>query len=251
MGLERAYLDYIEENARAIGGLAGKRMLEFGDQVLGADLAPETTGKEYYERRGVHHTSFDLSGQHGSVRVDLGKPFRNAQWLGAFDIVTNSGTSEHVEPFERQYGVFKNAHDSLVRGGIAVHLVPDADELDLHGHWKGHCNYYYTHDFFETLAKLNASTLMSSVVINGLRCVCIRKDEDVAFTADKQAILSRIAVRREFGAFAYAGINNHILMRPVDRMLRPLYALTRPIRLKLGLSRDSVTGALFGRRKGG
>src|SRR5450631_3290756 len=145
MGLERSYLDYIEDSARSIGGLTGKRMLEFGDQELGADLGPETTGKQYYENRGVTHTSFDLGGERGSIRVDLGKPFRKAEWLGTFDIVTNSGTSEHVEPFERQYFVFMNAHNCLARGGIAVHLVPDVAELDERGHWKGHCNYYYSH----------------------------------------------------------------------------------------------------------
>ncbi len=99
MGLVIDYLEYIQECANAtIGNLAGKRMLELGDQTIDTDQIPESTGKEYYENRGVLHTSFDLNGNHGALRVDLSKPIRNPDWLGAFDIITNSGTSEHVEP---------------------------------------------------------------------------------------------------------------------------------------------------------
>src|SRR5579871_1806814 len=107
MGLQPPYLKYIEDSARTIAGLDGKRMLEFGDQIIASGIFPKTA-KKYFERRGVAHTSFDLNGKRGSIQVDLGEPFHNPEWLDAFDIVTNAGTSEHVEPFERQYVVFMN-----------------------------------------------------------------------------------------------------------------------------------------------
>ncbi len=50
MGLTRSYLDYIEECVdEALGDLAGKRMLELGDQIIGkSEPISESTGKEYF-----------------------------------------------------------------------------------------------------------------------------------------------------------------------------------------------------------
>ena len=236
MGLTRNLLDYIEECADAtIGELAGTRMLELGDQVV-VELEPvlETTGKEYFEKRGIFHTSFDLNGQHGAIRVDLSKPIRNPDWLGAFDIVTNAGTSEHVEPFRSQYECFLNIHNCLRQGGIAIHMVPDIVELEQRGLWKNHCNYYYSHEFFALLAEFNGYDLLSSKVINGLRCVCLRKSADVPFTRDRDAVLAAIA-RRKVGTF------------------RRVLIETGPIRQRFGLTRSSFRGFLasagFGSRK--
>lgn len=198
MGLTLTFIDYIEDCVQAaLGELAGKRMLELGDQVIGdSEPISESTGKEYFENRGVLHTSFDLNGKHGALLVDLSKPIRNPKWLGAFDIVTNSGTSEHVEPFGAQYACFMNIHICLKQGGIAVHLVPDIVELEQRGHWKNHCNYYYSHEFFALLADLNGYDFLSSKVIDGLRCVCLRKSSDVPFTQDRDSVLAAIAQRK-------------------------------------------------------
>jgi hypothetical protein len=117
MGLQPSYIDYITQCvASELGNLAGLRMLELGDQTIGADSIPDTTGKTYFENRGVQHTSFDLNAKHGALPVDLAQLIDDPQWLDAFDIVTNSGTSEHVEPLEAQYYCFKNIHDCLKVG---------------------------------------------------------------------------------------------------------------------------------------
>ena len=148
MGLEPSYLDFIDECVAAtLGELRGRRMLELGDQVIDHEAIPEKTGKQYYENRGVLHTSFDLNGQNGALRVDLSRRIRKPAWLGAFDIITNAGTTEHVEPFEAQYICFLNIHNCLRGGGVAVSIVPDVGELDRHGAWKDHCNHYYSHEF--------------------------------------------------------------------------------------------------------
>ena len=198
MGLVKSYIDFIENGVQiALGELAGKRMLELGDQVIG-DSEPfsEKTGKEYFENRGMLHTSFDLNGKHGALWVDLSRPIRNPKWLGAFDIVTNSGTSEHVEPFASQYECFMNIHNCLRQGGIAIHIVPDIVELEERGHWKNHCNYYYSQEFFALLADLNGYDLLSSKVIDGLRCVCLQKSSDIPFTQDRDSVLAAIAQRK-------------------------------------------------------
>ena len=249
MGLRPYYLDFIEDCVNAtLGDLAGKRMLELGDQTIATDLIPETTGKEYYENRGVLHTSFDLNGKHGALRVDLSKRIRNPDWLDAFDIVTNSGTSEHIEPIKSQYVCFMNVHNCLVQGGIAIHLVPDIVELENGGHWKNHCSNYYSHEFFVLLADLNGYTLLSSKVIDGLRCVCLQKNADVPFTPDRAALLDGIA-RRE-GGVVYPGINDHPLIRPFTRVIWRLLDDTRPTRQRLSLTRSAfrkfLTSGRFG-----
>lgn len=229
MGLQPSYLDYIQECVTSeLGDLAGKRMLELGDQTIGADGIPEKTGKKYYENRGVQHTSFDLNAKHGALPVDLAQPIRDPQWLGAFDIITNSGTTEHVEPLEAQYECFMNIHDCLKVGGIAIHLVPDFDELEQRGRWESHCNNYYTHGFFALLAELNGYALVSSKVINGLRCACTRKTTDAAFTENRDALLAEIG--RRTGGVVYSGINTHPLLSPFARLYRRLVIATRPLR---------------------
>ncbi|MDH3240588.1 MAG: class I SAM-dependent methyltransferase [Alphaproteobacteria bacterium] len=219
MALQPAYLDYIQTCVDgALGGFAGTRMLELGDQVIKADGIPETTGKEYYRNRGVDHVSFDLNGAHGALAIDLAQPIADPQWRAAFDIVTNSGTTEHVEPLEAQHTCFMNIHDCLKVGGISVHLVPDLDELEQRGRWKNHCNNYYSHRFFETLAELNGYTLVSSEVINGLRCACLRKNADAPFTDDREAVLAGIG--RRSGGVVYSGINTHPLISPFASLYR-------------------------------
>jgi SAM-dependent methyltransferase len=219
MGLSPDYLDLIERSAVSqLGGLAGMRMLELGDQTIRTPGIPERTGKEYFENRGVDHTSFDLNAKNGALPVDLAQPIEDSRWLGAFDIVTNAGTTEHVEPYEAQYVCFRSIHDCLKVGGIAVHVVPDLDELEQHGSWANHCNNYYTDAFFRRLAELNGYTLISSQVMNGNRCVCLRKTTDAPFTASREEVLAGIG--RRTGGKVYSGINAHRLLGPLPRAIR-------------------------------
>ncbi len=243
MSFDLEYLDFIQRNVDTVlGELSGKRMLELGSQGIPTSQIPERSGKKYYENRGVSHTSFDLNGQLGAIRIDLSKPISEDKWLDYFDIVTNMGTSEHVEPFEGQYYCFMNIHNILKPGGIAIHLVPDVDELEQRDLWKGHCNYYYSHAFFATLSKLNGYELLSSEVINGLRCVCMQKDDDTPFTSDQETVLQSISVRTGDGALVYIDTSDHWFMRPFIRhVLKPLYRVTRPLRKKLGLTRLILT----------
>ena len=231
MGLSPEFLEYIQECAASeLDGLAGKRMLELGDQIIRVDGIPERTGKEYYENREVQHTSFDLNGENGALPVDLALPLEDPRWLGAFDIVTNSGTSEHVEPFGAQYVCFKNIHDCLAVGGIAIHIVPDLEELEARGRWSDHCNNYYTEGFFRRLAELNRYTLVSSKVIDGLRCACLRKTAAAPFTEDREAVLAGIG--RRAGGKVYSGANKHPLLSPFARLYRGLGLVIRRRLLK-------------------
>lgn len=137
--------------------LNGLKMAEFGNQKVkfepGEGARRLQLAKPYLEFFGVHHVSFDTNGRGNSIYQDLSRPIDNAALraatgigCGEFDIVTNFGTSEHVE-HETQVQVFRNAHDLCRFGGLMVHAVPRAGTCKGHGAWK------YTADWFERLAR--------------------------------------------------------------------------------------------------
>tara|TARA_Y100000004_G_C8773560_1_gene351794 strand:- start:50 stop:697 length:648 start_codon:yes stop_codon:yes gene_type:complete len=113
--------------------------------------------KEYFNtiKKVKSHTSMDINGKNGAVKIDLRKPIEGL----TFDVITNFGTTEHVESSwpKDQYMAFKNIHDMCKVGGIMFHQVPKANN------WQGkaaglradHCPYYYYEEFFEKLARLN------------------------------------------------------------------------------------------------
>jgi len=197
MGLNTSYLRFIESSIRQVFGddASNLRMLELGDQVISDKNIPEKTGKAYFTNRGYEHVSVDINGLHGAIVRDLTRPEQFQDWHGSWDILTNAGTTEHVEPFESQYECFSVIHDSIKVGGIAVHLIPDVDERDEHGAWKNHCRYYYSESFFELLAKDCEYELLSNTVIEGLRSATIRKTKNAPFMGDRSKFLASIAQR--------------------------------------------------------
>lgn len=164
------------------------------------------TGKEYYTAKGIEHHSFDLNGEDGALKVDLSKPIENSHWSGHFDILTNSGTTEHVEPFESQYTCFKSIHGIVKAGGIIIHIVPCVEDLEKLGYWKYHCNNYYSKEFFAQLCELNSYKLIEQKTIDHNLAVCLQKTEDKPFTDKKELLLSKIK-RKNWGA-VYKGIND-------------------------------------------
>ncbi len=218
MGIGPHLVAYIDRCARAsIAEVAGKRMLELGNQRLRTADGQKTTGKAYFDRLGVTHTSFDLNGRDGAIAIDLGKPCTDDAWRNAFDIITNAGTTEHVEPHEAQYECFKNIHEWLKPGGVAVHMVPDADALQQRGAWRGHCCNYYTHAFFERLAEDSGYTLVQPNRILSLVCVGLKKDGDAPFACDRRTFLS--GIKRVEGGRVYRGINDGSRLNRVLHMI--------------------------------
>jgi len=197
MGLTTSYLRFIESSIEQVFGdaVSGLRMLELGDQVIEDPNIAEETGKAYFRNRGFEHVSVDINGLHGAIVRDLTRPEQFQDWHGSYDVLTNAGTTEHVEPFESQYECFRIIHDCIKVGGIAIHLIPDVNELDEHGAWKYHCRYYYSESFFELLAKECEYELLSNKVINGLRCATVKKTKNVPFMNDRPKFLKSIAKR--------------------------------------------------------
>ena len=224
MGLNASYLDFIESSIQHVFGehASDLRMLELGDQIITDRSIAERTGKDYFTNRGYEHVSVDINGLHGAVVRDLTKPEQFHDWHASWDILTNSGTTEHVEPFELQYECFGILHDCIKTGGVAIHLIPDVHEHDKHGAWKNHCRYYYSDSFFEVLAKECEYELLSNTVIQGLRCAAVRKTKDVPFMSDRSKLLASIA-QRDYQPYTLKNVARTALRRTgVVELLRQL-----------------------------
>ena len=117
--------------------------------------------KYLFEHLGVEHTSVDLNGLDGALKVDLTKDFMTdeapswwddsnpdlKQYFEYFDVVTNCGTTEHVdnENGHNNYNAWKNLHNFLRVDGLHFSSLPAI------GYWPDHCNIYYNCEFFEKL----------------------------------------------------------------------------------------------------
>ena len=110
-------------------------------------------------------------------------------------MITNCGTTEHVEPYEAQYNVFLILHNCLKVKGVAIHILPDVDELKINRKWAGHCNYFYSKSFFEMLAKENNYRLFPIKIMNHLICAGIQKVDEKSFMEDKEKLLHDLGER--------------------------------------------------------
>lgn len=117
--------------------LVGSSMLELGNKKN-----REFTYKAYFESLGFRHVSVDWNGEDGALRMDLRKPLD----LGTFDMVSNIGTTEHVD---RQEPVWRNLLEAMHVGSVLVSTTPKK------GNWQWHGEWYPTKEFYEQLAKLN------------------------------------------------------------------------------------------------
>jgi hypothetical protein len=199
MGLNRDYLNFIESSIQSVFGdrVYDLNMLELGDQIIDDSgwQFNYMTGKDYFTSLGFKHTSVDWNGLNGALIRDLRDQNQFQEWNGHFDILTNSGTTEHVEPLDSQYNCWKILHDCLKIGGVSIHLIPDVNERDMRGHWVGHCSLYYSDQFFQILARECNYKILFNNVIRGLRCVSFVKTKDSQFKISKEMILQNIAVR--------------------------------------------------------
>jgi hypothetical protein len=86
-------------------------------------------------------TSFDYIIENNCKFLDLTKNLPS-EYKGIYDIVTNFGTTEHVQS---QYICWKNVFDMVKPGGIVINAVPKK------GAWPNHCKYYFDESTFESM----------------------------------------------------------------------------------------------------
>ena len=152
MGI-RAHTIKLLEDARVHLGYEiweGVTMCELGAQDLrrGGGLECEPS-KDYFEKKGVLHTSLDIKPRHRCLIVDLSVPVNSVH---EHDIVSNYGTSEHIF---NQYQVFRNIHNFTRVGGAMVHCLPATP------YWKKHGFYTYSEEYFKNLSNENNYDIMT------------------------------------------------------------------------------------------
>lgn len=100
---------------------------------------------ELCEKIGVHYRALDIIRGPGVVLFDLNRNTLPNSFIDRFDLVLNSGTTEHVL---NQFNAFKAIHDATKPGGEMLHILPLAGHTD-HGY------VHYTSRFFFDLAGYN------------------------------------------------------------------------------------------------
>ena len=88
--------------------------------------------------------SIDVNGKDNSLRMDFSKPIPQ-ELVGQFDVVHNSGTTEHI--LHNQWQTFKNIHDLLKPSGVMFHGFNAPGQSLGHGFW------FYNEEYFQWLAK--------------------------------------------------------------------------------------------------
>lgn len=133
--------DIVQQALKLLGkSPSGLEMMELGSQGMDVPGITYKVARDYFKSLGLTHTSIDLDGLHESLVLDLTVPLTG--FYNKYDIVTNFGTSEHVE---NQFACFENIHYFCKDNGIMVHSVPLPDN------WIIHCKYHYPPAFFNRL----------------------------------------------------------------------------------------------------
>lgn len=198
MGLRDHYIHFIENSVKQVYTTTTELwMLELGNQRFSTDfprlgMRRGNTGKTYFTGKKYNHVSVDLNGKYGSLVRDLRDTSQFEEWHNKFNVLTNIGTTEHVEPIEKQFECFSIIHNTVMTGGVMIHLVPDIDQLDLYGHWRKHCNVFYSEEFFKLLSLECDYKILDNTVINRLRAVALQKKSSQPFMEDRNLFLSQL-----------------------------------------------------------
>jgi len=157
--------------------LVGRTMLELGDKRNG-----NATYKAFFTARGYRHVSVDWNAKNGALPLDLRVPLK----LGTFDMVTNIGTTEHVD---EQVGVWRNLLEAMHAGSVLVSTTPLPGDWWWHGYW------HPDETFFEELAPHNGLQIERLYVAGEepRRMVMARlvRVGEVRFTMPERALIRR------------------------------------------------------------
>jgi hypothetical protein len=131
------------------------KLLELGDQDIVFGNLYGTKLRNLESKNYKKWVSYDLHQRNGVTIKDLSIiSDSDEKW----DIITNFGTSEHVEPEIGQYNCSKNMHNWLNLNGYIVHEIPEK------GSWPNHCRYYTDINFFNEFLKIGYEIIENSMI---------------------------------------------------------------------------------------
>jgi len=122
---------------------------------------------------GVEAIAIDLDGAERCRKIDLCKPVDPALLGGRFEVITNYGTTEHVED---QTVCWRNIHELLLPGGYLISTVPTPGDYRKHGIW------YPPAAWYESWAELNGYELLQFSPETPLTVVVAQKLDERPFT---------------------------------------------------------------------
>ncbi len=102
------------------------------------------SSREFWRSLGFEYAAVDFDGHRDSISVDINRESAPENLKGKFDLVINTGTTEHIA---NQENAFRVIHDLACPNGIMYHEVPAGD-------WD-HGLFNYTPKFFLLLHKFN------------------------------------------------------------------------------------------------
>lgn len=190
MGLTKHSYDLMMRYAKK-----GDSILELGNQTIyfGDDYGKPA--KPMFEKMGFKHLSIDMNGEDGAKKSDLSvqSDFTGGFTRNKFDIVTDFGTSEHIE--ESFYNCWWNKHTNCKTGGYIISENPKT------GNWKGHGHHYLTEDFYRKLADIQGYEIMElgehpamSNTTDGWNIYCVLKKLTDKFITEKQ--FNKLGIKR-------------------------------------------------------
>jgi hypothetical protein len=110
--------------------------------------AQAPSARPFWQLLGLEYAAIDIDGD--AIRLDLDRDEVPARLKGAFDLVVNTGTTEHVG---NQLNAFRAIHDLARVGGVMYHEVPAGGLID-------HGLISYQPKFFFRLAQQNDYELL-------------------------------------------------------------------------------------------
>ena len=183
MGIEPGDLYFFLPRIFSVfGDTSGREMLELGNQQN--RFGDRCAGKNFFRTLCFNHTMVDINGEDGSINKDLREPEQWTEWKERFDVVTNFGTTEHVEPNDKQWEAWKIIHDVTKPGGLMCHAIPmDTPK------WAGHCSVYYSEGFFTSLAQACGYHHGGYTQVREHNVCVLQKVKSADFPVDRETIL--------------------------------------------------------------
>jgi SAM-dependent methyltransferase len=177
MGYRENYFSHRVQRWQQAGWLPkGGRLIDFGAQAFTGDPAAikndlaelgikleRPTVADAYRALGIDYVAIDVEPVDGSLFFDLNTQAPPPEWIGAFDMVNNEGTIEHLANPMNGLHV---AHDLVKVGGVVHHSMP------MLGHRK--------HGLFNATPKL-WSELMLANNYQPLQAYIDFQEDDVSF----------------------------------------------------------------------
>ena len=150
--LYSASTDRIEQFLGAHGVAASREVAQFAEKLAkGSEYDPVHGGingsfvGELFEKAGMKYAAIDIADGYRTTILDLNHSPAPPHFVGAFELVLNFGTTEHLL---NQYNAFRVMHDSTRVGGYIVHSLPGVG-------YSNHGYFTYTPRCFFDLAGYN------------------------------------------------------------------------------------------------